>query len=178
MIVNGDVTYLNVLADGIIALLRVLLKGTDDDISLHVFYAQRTNVTEFERSNHRSPIDEEEYAERINERLALLITKLPTTEKKRIGRRVTLGRAVAIQNALLMLADAVCFALRGGKDLLNTEQKARIRDLPQLAFSVLEKETWETIQDCILQNHYAEAIFLWYGGYRKDLSRYQEEFHR
>ena len=58
VIVNSDVTYLNVLADGVIALLRTLLRETDDDISLHIFYAQR----EAARSNYQTPIDEEEYA--------------------------------------------------------------------------------------------------------------------
>ena len=77
-----------------------------------------------------------------------------------------------------MLADAICYALRGGKNRFDAEQKARIRALRHFSFPVLEKETWEMIQDALLQNHYAEAIFLWYGGFGKELPQYQEELHR
>lgn len=180
MIVDGDTTYLNVLAEGVVTLIRELLKQTSGEISLHVFYARRINVEELERSNKKNyiPIEESEYDKRIQERLELLIAKLSTVEQTRIGKRVTLSRDIATQNHLLMLADAVCSVLYNHMSRLKSEQKMRIRALPYLSFPVLEKETWETIQDCILQNHYAEAIFLWYGGYRKDLHRYEAEFHR
>ena len=62
MIVDGDTTYLNVLAEGVVTLIRELLKQTSGEISLHVFYARRINVEELERSNKKNyiPIEESE----------------------------------------------------------------------------------------------------------------------
>lgn len=178
VIANSDITYLNVLADGVAILIRELLKMSEEDIALHILYAQRTNMTEKELGIRWRPIAEDEYTARIRERLELLLAKLPSTERMRIGQRVTLERGIATRNAPLMLADAICYALRGGKDSFDAEQKARIRALRHLSFPVLEKETWEMIQDALLQNHYAEAIFLWYGGFGKELPQYREKFHR
>ena len=62
-IVNSDITYLNVLTEGIIQLILGLMKETDDDINLDIDFAQRVDVTQKEASNDRiiQYINQKEY---------------------------------------------------------------------------------------------------------------------
>ena len=177
VIVNSDITYLNVFANGVISLVRTLLKTTDEDISLDIFYAHREEDVLRENHNLHVRIQQEEYEKRLLERLELLVAKMPVTDRKRIGRRITLRTDNAKKNPLLMLADAVCFALRGGKGCFGKEQKARIQELDPLVYEVPEKETWSVLQDSMMHNHYAEAVFLWYGGFQEELGKYRDTFH-
>ncbi len=178
VIVNSDITYLNVFANGVLALIRDLLKLSTDKISLNILYAHRQEDLARENYDMRIRIEQNEYEHRIMERLGLLVAKLPPFDQQRIGRRVTLRTDNAKKNAVLMLADAVCFALRGGNQSFSKEQRDCIKELPQYYYIVPEKETWGIIQDHILQNHYAEAIYLWYGGMKDELSQYKQDFNR
>ena len=223
VIVNSDITYLNVFADGVAALVKELLQKDKGKISLDVFYAQRQAVCtleinkkllesverqykkrlkdlewelknvskmakekyekrilalEKEKEETRIRIEEDAYKRRIMERVELLLAKLPPHDQRRIERRVTLTIGQALTSHLLMLADAACYALRGAKRSFTPEQRQRISALPSRYFAVPETEAWQTIENCFQQNHYAEGIFLWYGGFYKELDRYKEEFQR
>ena len=61
----------------------------------------------------------------------------------------------------LKIADAVCAALRGKREVLTPEQIRRIDAVKCLEFSVLENETWNRLQDYLAENRLADAIYTW-----------------
>ncbi|SHF13024.1 hypothetical protein [Schwartzia succinivorans] len=178
IIVDSDTTYLNIFAEGVLALLKELLKKhPSDNIALNIVYAHRQQDKLREVTAQKIRIPEPEYIQRIKERVALLIAKLPSFEQKRI-KPISYQTGNAEKNYLLMLADACCFALRGGKSSFKAPELTIVRALPCLHYSVPEKDAWTRVQDCFLQNHYAEGIFLWYGGLKQELVSYTDDFKR
>lgn len=179
-IVDSDKTYLDVFASGVHALLQTLLREMQRDMApfqLHILYAHRRDVTFSENQRVDTSIWSEEYRQRIEERIGLLLAKLPRVDRKRI-QSVELKTAGGDEHSCLMLADAVCFALCGGKDNFSPLQSGILASLPTLSYSVPEKATWEMLQDCFVQNRMADAILLWCGLYGKDLGCRKREFHR
>ncbi len=182
-IVDETTTYLHVYADGILALIKDLLQESSDRFELQVVVAQRQDDKKRElKKSGIIPQDEnisipyEEYRRRLDERVQILRAKLPTADQRRI-RNISISIASATKAKPLMLADAVCFALRGGRNALDESMRNRIRDLPIMRYEVPEKESWEAIKDCFMQGRYADAISLWYSFEDQSLSKhYQEEF--
>lgn len=163
-IVDSDTTYLNCFSEGVISLLKELLKETDGDINLKILYAHRQQTELRERTGQKVRIPMDQYNSRLKERLEMLRLRLPVSAQKRIHfDKDYLTDANAIKDARLMLADAICYTFRGGNfgsDVLN-----RLKNLETLVYFVPEKESWNIIQDCMIRNQYAEAIFLWYAGF-------------
>ncbi len=176
-IVNSDVTYLNVFAEGIIKLMYHLLANYKGDISLNITYATRLQMEEKEKSGINQPIQDDEYIERIQERIILRMAQITPKERKRI--RYTLQWASARKSTLLMLADAINYSFRGGVSALSPVQKERIGDLKQLSFNVVEHSGWETIQAYLTSNRWAESVYMWYGEYFDELQeQHTGEFNR
>lgn len=175
-VVNSDITYLNVFAAGIVRLLVHLAKETADEILLKVFYARRLNVRDKEKDGSVNIIGQDNYQERIAERLVLRLAQLPGEIKRRLHFELREGSAR--QSKLLMLADVVCFALRGGKNSLSGEEKERIRRLPCLSLNVMENDAWAKIRNLLVNEQIAEAIYSWYGIFSHELgTRYGGEFN-
>ena len=158
--VNSDVTYLNVFAEGIVNLLEKLLAQTTDKISLNVNYATRLNVAEKNNHGIYLSLDEKYYLERIEERIDWRMLRLKDSERARITKKFSAAKADKF--APLMLADAVCFALRGGLKNFTGEQKSRIKNLPTLKFQLTEKYLWRDIQDALIEDRIGEAVYSWY----------------
>ena len=158
--VNSDVTYLNVFAEGIVNLLEKLLAQTNYEIFLDINYATRLNVTERDRHGIYISIDENSYIERIEERIDWRMLRLKSSERARITKKFSSAKANKF--APLMLADAVCFALRGGLKNFTSEQKARIKTLPILKFQLTEKFLWRDIQNALIEDRIGEAVYSWY----------------
>ena len=166
-IVNSDVTYLNVFAEGIVNLVQRLLAETNDEIILNVLYASRLNVKDSEKRKIYISIEEKEYTERIEERIAWRMAQLNLSDRNRVQIKLTVGKALNLKT--LMLADAVCFALRGGTRNFTAEQKAEIKKFPIMPFSVVEQISWSTIQNALIENRLADAIYFAYGTERQNL---------
>ena len=158
--VNSDVTYLNVFAEGIVNLLEHLLAQTTDKVVLNVCYATRLNVAERDLYGIYMSINEKSYLERIEERIDWRMLRLKDSERARVTK--TFSSAKADYFAPLMLADAVCFALRGGKNNFTAEQRSRIKNLPTLKFQLTEKILWRDIQNALIEERIGEAIYSWY----------------
>ena len=120
-IVNSDITYLNVLTEGIIQLILGLMKETDNEIHLDIDFAQRVDVTQKEESNKRiiQYINQKEYKDRLEERLVLQLEALPKHIQNRFSYDIQCGNANT--DAVLMIAGkgelaeylrSVCEALR------------------------------------------------------------------
>lgn len=156
-IVDSDITYLNTFADGLIQLIRLLLTEPDEMIHLRIKYAHRIYANS---SNPYPPIiPVREYVERIKERVVLRLRRLPKEVTDRL--RLEWINASATDVPSLMVADAVCAALRGKRDFLTGKQEERIARIPCLEFSVLENEIWNHIQEFIAENRLADAIYTW-----------------
>lgn len=158
--INSDVTYLNVFAEGIVNLLHFLLAQTNDEIFLHVCYASRLNVAERDSHGIYLSLDEKSYLERIEERIDWRMLRLKSSERKRIKKNFVVNKADFF--APLMLADAVCYALRSGWKKLTPDLKVRIKKLPTLTFRLPEKISWREIQNLLIENRIGEAIYSWY----------------
>lgn len=175
-VVNSDITYLNVFAAGIVQLLVHLAKETADEIMLKVYYARRLVVRDKEKDGSVNIIGQENYQERIAERLVLRLAQLPGEIKRRIFFELSEGSAR--KSKLLMLADIVCFALRGGKNSLSVDDRARIRELRCLNFNVMENDVWAKIRQLLVDEQIAEALYGWYGVFGQELgTRYGGEFN-
>lgn len=174
-IIDSDVTYLNVFVQGIIQLIRYLLSETRDRITLEIIYAHRIYVEEKEKTDTLIRIEQEAYEQRIEERMILALARLPQMDQNRLN--YTMRTDNAIKYLPLMLADAICFALRGGKSSFKFEQRERIFQQPKLLFSVLSDSSWNVIEEQLAQNRVADAIYDWYSRKRDmNLQSHRKEF--
>ena len=167
-IVNSNITYLNVLTEGIIQLIIELLAGTRDKVNLDIIFAERACI----KIN--------EYTERLKERLILQLAAFPQQTKTRFTYTIRCGSAK--KDNVLMLADAVCSALRGFSSFFHAEEKAIIRTLKNrpkgLRYSVLENKAWQNMEALLIENRLADFVYHWYVRIDDDiaLKEREEEF--
>lgn len=174
---NSDVTYLNVFAEGIVTLIRNLLveNSGEERISLDIIYAGRNDMAAFSETGERVYLDKDEYVKRLKEKIDLSFAKLAQADKKRFTYSLTMKNARTYKP--LMLADAICFAFRGGKQRFSAELQGRIDALDKTVFCVNNSEKWELINDYLIANRAADAIYLWYTNYDdKELMSQKERF--
>ena len=178
VIVNSDRTYLNVFASGILALLQTLLEVSKKDpegFQLNILYAQRVDTVFYDEYGHPVPIGTEEYQLRIRERIELLLAKLPSADRNRLHLGA-FKRAKATADASLMIADAICFALGCDRRSFSKGEREAVDALMPLTYVVPEKEAWERIKECFLQNRTADAILLWYGLFADEIPDRKQAF--
>ena len=167
-IVNSNTTYLNVLTEGIIQLVIELLVVTKGKVHLDIIYAER------------SGIKISEYTERLKERLILQFAAFPQHAKNRFTYTIKCGSAK--KDNVLMLADAVCSALRGFSNLFSKEEREIIRILKNrprgLRYSVLENKAWQKIEAFLVDNRLADFVYHWYIRVDDDpaLKEHEEKF--
>lgn len=184
-VVDSDYTYLNVFAEGVARLIRHLLLETEDRIFLHILYAHRVFVETTDGNQVRSIPDGErkripsiEYTTRIREKIDVRLAELAKGDLDRFaGLELKTGNA---KNASpLMIADAVCFALRGGRRNMTNAQLAAIDKVETIVLPVLENTNWERIQNLLVGNQLASAIYTWYGHHDdQELQSKTVEFHK
>lgn len=170
-IVDEPTTYLHVFCDGILALVSDLLEQTDGAFELHILAAQRQD-DELRALKREGRIAAEEkiaiphhaYRVRIDERLQTLIARLSSADQRRF-RAYTFETGLGDRDWRLTLADAACFALRGGRENMTERECAHVDQLPCLRYEVPEKGAWEAIRDAFRHGRQAEAVSLWYGTY-------------
>lgn len=179
-IVNSDITYLNVLTEGIIQLILGLMKETDDDINLDIDFAQRVDVTQKEASNNRiiQYINQKEYKDRLEERLILQLEALPKHIQDRFSYDIQCGNANT--DAVLMIADAACGALRGFTNQFTSAERNAIKSLNTMQYSVLDHKAWQSIEKELMDKHIGQAVFQWYSRFDEDerLKKRKEEFKK
>lgn len=176
-IVNSDLTYLNLFAEGIVQLLQSLLRqNKDNSISLKIIFAHRRNMGLWEKEQRYGRIPIDWYEERIGERIELRMARLP--KEIRLKCRWTLEMKDALQYEPLMIADAICFALRGGKRKFSDALMQRINQCvsEEYNFSSIEHSKWGMIQDYFIAGRYADAVCVWYIDEDKTLQFYKNAF--
>lgn len=175
-IIDSDITYLNVFVQGIVQLMYHLLSLTRDKIHLDIIYAHRIYVREKEQTGSNIRIELEQYENRLQERLILALARLPQADRERLSYSFK-KTGNAVYDAPLMPADAICFALRGGKNSFTREEEVRIFADSLLSFSILSDSSWKVIEDALIQNRISDAVYDWYARKKEnDLKRYQNQF--
>lgn len=104
MIVNGDTTYLNIVAEGIVRLLRDLAaEKKAQEIEMKVCVAWRKDVERLKSDGVSVYINEQEYEARLQERMVFAMggTAIPNA-------RYSLSFSSARRDSRLMLADLIC----------------------------------------------------------------------
>ena len=178
-IVNTDITYLNVITDGILQLLQRLVAINNMPVKLNVFYARRKDVTISNNFRMYTPIEESRYKARIEEYLFLKLRKLDEYEKKNFNYSLSMGDAK--KSYRLMLADVVCNCFRGRITTLKSEQKQRIKAICTVEklfeFKSKENAIWQDIKNNLLKHNIADAVYDWYIYLNQTEKELKEEFY-
>ena len=177
-IVNADITYLNILTEGIIELLKSLINTClpDDIINLRVRFARRKYTDTPEEIKNEPIIQTDEYILRLQEKLILQFAKLPQNIQRRCMLPIIIEAGSAKREPCLMLADAACYALRGGISTINKDGKQKVKAALKYDYKVLEKNIWSNIKDLLASGAIAHAIYNWYTWTDKDLNNYKSTF--
>lgn len=169
-IIDGDTTYLNVLAEGIIRLLSHL-SAVHQDFMLRILIATRKNM-EIEKSEL---IAEKEYEQRLKEGIIRGLARESLTNKNNWDYHVTFGDAR--EDFRLMLADGVCntYLTRSGRRKFTDEQRERINELydEQYIFSFFEHIGKAKLKRMLAEGDVGEVIFECYLDENKEI---KEEF--
>lgn len=156
-IVTGDITYLNVICEGLVQLAkRLSCEHPQDSVRLDVCIARRINVERLNKEGVSVDIPEEEYQRRINEKLIV------ATGRERIANltwNVRFGSAR--KDKLLMIADIVCNTrYKYAKGSFSAGDRAHVESIyaDALVFSVFEDATLGYMQRLLMEQRCSELI--------------------
>lgn len=173
-IVDGDVTYLNVFALGLVRFFEKLIVAQKGDVVINVVYASRIWVEEKNINDRIIQIEMHEYKSKIEEHLALKMAQWPNQYRQKFNYTLTVGSAR--KNKLLMLADAINYGVRGGYQNFKGARKDRVRALNVETFKVHSSDKWTAIKNSIITDNLASGIISWYGDNDKELEGFAREF--
>lgn len=154
MIIDNNLTYQNIMAEGIVRLIKYL-KSENQDIKLDILIANRTDTTSIDQSI----VPVEEYEKRLKEKLILSGLR----EKLQIKDMITLKTGSARKRKELMLADIVCNTFLTRNTKYKNEQSEWINSIYNdekrtIKFSVLEDIDKEKFYDYMAENRLGEAV--------------------
>ncbi len=168
-VVDGDTTYLNVIAEGIIQLLQ-LLQAEYRDIHLDITVAVRKAINREDYKN-RYIINKAEYNKRLQEKIIIGLARKSITS---IGKaNWTLDLETAREDHRLMLADIVCHTWFR-KDQKFTEAEKKIVTgmyKEKFVFSMFSSESELRYQRMILDGNIGDVIYEIYTNDGKQSSR-------
>ena len=160
-IVNSDMTYLNILAEGIIQLFQTLASEYDG-IELSILAANRVKVDGMEERKETILLKHKEYKERLEEKIALGLAR--RTLQNQSNWKWTFQLDSAKNNPRLMIADVVChswFVQDGNKFTDETRKMLLGYYQPAFIFSVFEQATEGAIRRSIAAGLIGDALFHW-----------------
>ena len=158
MILDNNITYQNIMSQGILQILKYL-NAQYGDVFLRVVIANRVDTTTGEDPTV-SVVKNEEYVKRLREKLLVDGLQESITEEE-----WELQNASARSDKRLMLADIVCntFYTRHRKNKFTQEEREYIEGVysdpdKTLVFSVFESVLEKEFTDYLLQNKVGEAV--------------------
>lgn len=158
MILDNNLTYLNIISEGIIQLIKHL-KAQFGEIHINIIIANRVDTTTGRRPEN-SLVPSNEYFKRLREKI--LIAGL---ESKVSDQEWSLRTASARKDKRLMLADIICntFFTRWKKKKFNKNERDYIERIYNdadrtLVFTVLESLIEKSFKDHLLSNRIGEAV--------------------
>ena len=157
-IVDGSITYLNILSEGIIQLLQ-LLAAQYGHVHLDILIAVRLNM-ERQDLNPGEIIKEEEYILRLEEKIIMGLARRTLSNNRNWSWSIKMGSARKDQR--LMLADVVCNSyLTRNSRKFNDSHREVLNSLykDKYCFTVFEKSTVSYIKRLLGEGAIGEAIF-------------------
>lgn len=158
MILDNNLTYLNIISEGIIQMIKHL-KAQFGEIYINIIIANRVDTTTGRRPEN-SLVPSKEYFKRLREKI--LIAGL---EHKISDQEWNLRTASARKDKRLMLADIICntFFTRCKKKKFNKNEREYIEKIYNdtdrtLVFTVLESLIEKSFKDHLLSNRIGEAV--------------------
>ena len=157
-IIDTDVTYLNIISEGLVRLFRDLaVRHTGRKIAVNVHIAKRTDVSELNKGGKPGWIQNPEYTDRLEEKLILSMGRNGVSG---VQYQLTFGNARHDQ--LLMLADLICNTWLTRKALrFKAEDRAKIREWykQEYRYTVFENATIGYIKRLYIEQRYGEMIY-------------------
>jgi hypothetical protein len=160
-IVNSDMTYLNILAEGIIQLFQTFASEYDE-IELSILAANRVKVEGMEERIETILLKGNEYKERLEEKVALGLARRTLLNQSKWTWSFQLDSAK--NNTRLMIADVVChswFVQNSNKFTDETRNVLRNLYQPVFLFSVFEQATEGAIRRALAEGLIGDALFHW-----------------
>ena len=160
MIVNGDITYLNILAEGIVKLLVDLSAASASQVHLAIKIATRNNVAQKDARGVIVDLEPEEYVSRLNERIILAIG-----DKAVPGAAWEVSFARATKDGHLKLADVVCnyYLTRNAPLRFSVEERAELANSlfkDVTLYSVFEDSTVRMARRLMAEGQFGEVMGL------------------
>ncbi|MCR4605907.1 MAG: hypothetical protein K5639_07925 [Eubacterium sp.] len=149
MIIDNSLTYLNIMSEGILQLIKNL-KARYGEIRLRVLIANRVDTTTG-REKKDSVVDTEEYIKRLREKLVIGGMESSISEKE-----WELDRASAKKDKRLMLADIVCNTIYTRHKDWKFDQTER--DYIESVYSDSEKTLIFTAFESVLEKRFREEL--------------------
>ena len=158
MILDNNITYLNIISQGILQILKYL-NAQYGDVFMRVVIANRVDTTTG-KDPTVSVVRNDEYVKRLREKLLVEGLQESITEEE-----WELQNASARSDKRLMLADIVCntFFTRHRKNKFTEEEREYIESIysdkdKTLVFSVFESVLEKEFTDYLLDNKVGEAV--------------------
>lgn len=158
MVLDNNLTYLNVISEGILQLIK-RLKAQYGEIFLRVIVANRVNTTTG-LDPSLSVVQSGEYEKRLKEKIIVASLENSISDSEWI-----LQTASARRDKRLMLADIVCntFFTRNRRRKFNDADRSYIEsiytnDEKTLVFTVFESVIEKHFRNCLIDNRIGEAV--------------------
>lgn len=158
MILDNNLTYLNIISEGILQLIKHL-KAQYGEIFLRVIIANRVNTTTG-LNPAQSVVQSDEYVKRLKEKL--LVASL---ENSISDREWALQTSSARKDKRLMLADIICntFFTRYRRKKFNVAERSYIESIysderKTLIFTVFESVLEKNFRNNLIDNRIGEAV--------------------
>lgn len=152
-VINGDITYLNIISEGLVKLFRDLSSENHNNVSVKVVIATRKAM-----NAASGIINYKQYTDRLKEKILLAM-----------GRNHVVGCTYAVEfkdaryYKQLDFADIICntWLTKKRNRKFTAEEQDRIVKIygDQLVYPVFEDAITSYVNQLILEGHYGEAIY-------------------
>ncbi len=157
-IINNDYTYINILAEGVIQLLRVLQGTNSEEVHLSVKAARRLNVTKSKENGINSFIHDDEFIVRLKERILLAIARTGAKNMNWDFEVINARRDIRSE-----IGDCICHTWfrKNSPKKFTDEHRVFIHELyhEPFLFSVFEHATSSAIMRLLGEGSVGEALF-------------------
>ena len=152
-VVNGDITYLNIISEGLVKLFRDLSSEQSEGVAVNVVIATRKAM------NAKSGIiNFKQYTERLEEKILLALGRNHVT-----GCTYKIGFKDARVYKQLDFADIICntWLTRRRNKKFSAPEQNRIASIfsDQLIYPVFEDAITSYVNQLLLEGHYGEAMY-------------------
>ncbi len=161
LIINGDITYLNIISEGIVKVLLELAEiHNNEAISINIIIASRLKVSSSSQKNNADLVEtipESDYKTRLEEKLFLSLGK---SKIKNIQYFISL--ASARKSKHLMLADIICntYYTRTAKKKFTDVERLQIENLyaDALIYPVFDSAIAGYLRKLFIEKRYGEML--------------------